>query len=50
MARKKDGMPRPSVNLGQAMTRSGFCEFPSFDSHRFCKKPNCTCECHGEAS
>lgn len=30
------------------MSESGFCAFPTRDSHKFCKNMNlkCTCECH----
>lgn len=48
MARRKDGKPRILGGVYVPMTKSGFCEFPSFDgtSHIYCKRVGCTCTCH----
>lgn len=52
MTRRKSGLPRTVAGgiLGDAtaMTKSGFCQHPSTDtdSHQYCKRANCTCDCH----
>ena len=30
------------------MTKSGFCSFPSANSHQYCINATCQCSCHGD--